>query len=455
MKKEPKLIPARLKIARKMAGLSLEDLSRKIGGQVTRQALSKYEQGRMSPSPWVLSKLEEVLDLKPRYDETPFVASRKEIAAEYGDFKNESADFTERANATRRYDENNRPSSDLSNESEYRSNDIICKSSVMPPRSSNRMPDQRNFLRQMDSRSFINADSEPAMPAVQIRPLTPLVSNTISYLEFRRSAPLPKKKEEALKQIALEYLARYEDLERILGNVISFKNPIPDAGARTVEEIEKAAGEVRNRWNLGLAPIGNLLELLEGNGIKVFEIRGMEGTEDFDGLAARSAQGFVIALNMDRPADRIRFTAAHELAHILCRFDGAGEKERLCHVFAGALLLPRAALERELVHRRQKLTLWELGAIKQKYGISLQAIMHRACDLELITPHHLRDFMTAVKYNGWSIDEPVVYRGKEEAVRFKRLLNYAVAERILGMDQAAAFAGTSVSKFKREVGTMI
>ena len=51
----------RLRAARKMAGLSLEDLAGKLGGRVTKQALSKSETGRMMPSPEVLERLDEVL----------------------------------------------------------------------------------------------------------------------------------------------------------------------------------------------------------------------------------------------------------------------------------------------------------------------------------------------------------------------------------------------------------
>ncbi|NTV82284.1 MAG: helix-turn-helix transcriptional regulator, partial [Candidatus Aminicenantes bacterium] len=43
----------RLRAARKMAGMSMEDLAAKLGGRVTKQAISKYEKGRMMPSPEV------------------------------------------------------------------------------------------------------------------------------------------------------------------------------------------------------------------------------------------------------------------------------------------------------------------------------------------------------------------------------------------------------------------
>src|SRR5512137_913406 len=53
----------RLRAARKMAGLSMEDLSAKLGGLVTKQAIGKYETGQMMPSPEVLEKLVEVLNI--------------------------------------------------------------------------------------------------------------------------------------------------------------------------------------------------------------------------------------------------------------------------------------------------------------------------------------------------------------------------------------------------------
>ena len=57
----------RLKSARKMAGLSLAGLAEKTGNKVTRQALNKYEMGKMNPSSEVLTALSRALDLKPDY----------------------------------------------------------------------------------------------------------------------------------------------------------------------------------------------------------------------------------------------------------------------------------------------------------------------------------------------------------------------------------------------------
>ena len=58
----------RLASARKMAGISLQELSALLGeGGVTRQALNKYEQGKMKPESKVLTALAKALNIKVDY----------------------------------------------------------------------------------------------------------------------------------------------------------------------------------------------------------------------------------------------------------------------------------------------------------------------------------------------------------------------------------------------------
>jgi len=59
--------PLRLKQARQRLGLSLRELSEKLGQAVSHVALAKYEQGEMKPSGDVLAKLCDALDRSPDY----------------------------------------------------------------------------------------------------------------------------------------------------------------------------------------------------------------------------------------------------------------------------------------------------------------------------------------------------------------------------------------------------
>lgn len=58
------MISQRLKQLRQARGLSLQSLAAAMGGIVTKQALSKYEQGKARPSPVVLNKIAETLSVK-------------------------------------------------------------------------------------------------------------------------------------------------------------------------------------------------------------------------------------------------------------------------------------------------------------------------------------------------------------------------------------------------------
>src|SRR5829696_1197216 len=61
------IFSTRLKLARKMAGMSLQDLSNALVNKVTKQALNKYEQGLMNPTSQVLISISKVLNVKPDY----------------------------------------------------------------------------------------------------------------------------------------------------------------------------------------------------------------------------------------------------------------------------------------------------------------------------------------------------------------------------------------------------
>ncbi|MDD5703788.1 MAG: helix-turn-helix transcriptional regulator, partial [Dehalococcoidales bacterium] len=64
-----------LRLARR---LSLESLAAKMGGVVTRQALSKYELDKANPSPYILNKLAEALDTR-----TSYLLTEPEVTVEF------------------------------------------------------------------------------------------------------------------------------------------------------------------------------------------------------------------------------------------------------------------------------------------------------------------------------------------------------------------------------------
>jgi len=299
---------------------------------------------------------------------------------------------------------------------------------------------------------------------VSVRPaaeISPLAARRARYLvawesdaalneiRFREGGRLSAKTESALKYRIADHLQRYLEVETLLGSAAPFKNPVASRPARSTGEVEAVASEVRSRWELGTGPIVNLLAVLEDRGIKVYEARGIA---DFDGLSGKFGPVPFIAVSLDAPADRVRFTAAHELGHVLCGFADDEGPEGKCHAFGAAFLLPKAALEKTFTASRRKVTLGELGEIKETFGVSIQAIMCRAHGLGFITDRQLRSFRETIKAKGWIVEEPVAYTGKERATRFRRLLHYAVAADILDPERAAELAGVPVEELRKEIG---
>ena len=274
----------------------------------------------------------------------------------------------------------------------------------------------------------------------------------ITHLEFRKKSKLTRTEEKQMEYQAIDFLEKYRELEELLNIVPSFSNPVAKRRIFNQEDIERAAHNIRDAWDLGKGPISELTELLEDQGIKIFEVKA---SSDFDGLSGFADEGKVPFIAIYNGEDRVRrrFTLAHELAHLLLDFSRHDDKprERLCHAFAGSLLLPEEVIRDELGGNRRKITEWELKKLKGIYGISMQAIMARALNLGIISESAFKQFRIYVSKHGWRKHEPGNYSGEEKANRFKQLVLQAAAEQVISYSKAAEFLNLSLSEFEREV----
>ncbi|MBF0227417.1 MAG: helix-turn-helix domain-containing protein [Desulfobacterales bacterium] len=275
---------------------------------------------------------------------------------------------------------------------------------------------------------------------------------SITGIEFRKKSNLSKKKADQIKFQTINFLEKYLEIEDILNIKSSFINPVTNNRIKNYQDIERAAVEIREKWDIGKGPLPHLVELLEDKGFKIFEV---ENTERFDGLSC-FVEGMmipVICIFADSDMVRKRFTIAHEIGHLLLDFsDGMEEShEKLCHAFAGALLLPQEMMREELGTNRNKITEWELKKLKGIFGVSMQAIMARAFYLKIISDNTYKSFNIYINKNGWRKNEPGEYEGKEKANRFKQIVLHAAAEQIISFSKAAELLNMSLSEFEREV----
>ena len=66
------IVAKRIKSARTLAGLSLRELSEKLNGLVSYNAISKYEKALMMPDSKILIQMAHAMNVKPDYFFRPF-----------------------------------------------------------------------------------------------------------------------------------------------------------------------------------------------------------------------------------------------------------------------------------------------------------------------------------------------------------------------------------------------
>lgn len=344
------IIAKRIKSARTLAGLSLRELSAKMNGVVSHNAITKYEKGLMMPDSRVLLALANALNVKVDYFFRPYTIE-------------------------------------------------------------------------------------------------------IDNIEFRKKSKLLEKEVKSIKEEAIDTISRYIELEQFLNLGSTFENPIQQIQINNGDDVENAVNALLNSWKIGFNALPNVIEMLEDKEIKVIELNA---NENFDGLSGWSNNKIpVIVINRNYPVERKRFTALHELGHLLLNFNEnleSKEKERLCHRFAGAMLMPKDTFLEELGQNRRDVSIPELIVIKETYGISIQSLMARAKNLGVITEAYYIEFRIWVNKNENNKKEIGFgsYIGREQSTRFKKLLYRAASEEVISMSKAANLANQKLAAFRDE-----
>lgn len=270
----------------------------------------------------------------------------------------------------------------------------------------------------------------------------------ITEIEFRKKAKLTQRELKSIKLTVKDEVERYLELEGYLDAQVSWRNPLAGRRISVPIDIEWAVALLQDEWDLGSNALPNITVMLEERGIKVVEIEASQAFDGFSGWGNSSIP--IIVVNNTFTVERKRFTLLHELAHLVLEFDERHEprqRESLCHRFAGAMLLPEGVALRTLGPMRASLTMLELVALKEQCGISIQAIMARAKDLQIIGGETYVRFRKRVNTDpNLKLEHGYgAYRGTESPQRFNQLLCRAASERIVSISKAASLAGMRVA----------
>ena len=336
----------RLKSAREMKGLSMADLAGEMQDIVSRQAIYKYEAGKMLPDSTVLIKLAEVLGVNVDYLFRPF-------------------------------------------------------------------------------------------------------SIALSGIEFRKKAKMSEKARKSIQQQVMDHVERYFEIEDIAGIKRDVSSIRMDGIVRTREDAIKIAQKLREDWELGGDGITDVISLLEDKGIKVIEFNT---TNDFDGLSGTAGDDIVIVLNSNiSPTERKRFTALHELGHLIMKFDESVDdktKEKLCHAFASEFLIPSKVFKRILGDiSKSALNMVAFAEIQHNFGVSIDALIRKAEDESMIAGNRYKSYH--IRKNTNPAFKQYVEKTRiepETPNRFVSLVYDAYSKSLISVSKAAALLNVPVNE---------
>lgn len=270
----------------------------------------------------------------------------------------------------------------------------------------------------------------------------------VDKVEFRKKSGFTDKMANAVKERVREELERYLEIEQIAGSQVLFS--LPRKEVCTPEQAKEFAGEIRQMLALGNDGISNVIEVLEDNGIKVIEIAE---NEIFDGLSGYANETIpLIVVNGNFLSERKRFTALHELGHLLLDTPADmthKEVENLCNAFASEMLLPTVVLKSKLGNVRHDISLSELTDIQRQFGISIDDIMASLQEVGVISDKRYSVFQK--KKNSMPDFKALVEESRvelERSGRFARMVYRALADEAISFSKAAVLLNTSVDKIK-------
>jgi Zn-dependent peptidase ImmA (M78 family)/DNA-binding XRE family transcriptional regulator len=186
----------------------------------------------------------------------------------------------------------------------------------------------------------------------------------------------------------------------------------PDFRRVTKEQIEKWAEQLRESWQLGSAPIANLTQTLETQGILVW--RTLINAETLDAFSEFREPHPVIVLSSEKENYfRSRTDAAHELGHLVMH--RAVERKALtkaadfklleeqANYFAATFLLPAEAFQREL----WGVSLDTFRSLKPRWNVSMGLQIMRCRHLGLLSDEQEKRLWINRSRRGWHRREPL------------------------------------------------
>ncbi|WP_411954220.1 ImmA/IrrE family metallo-endopeptidase [Alkalibacillus sp. S2W] len=166
---------------------------------------------------------------------------------------------------------------------------------------------------------------------------------------------------------------------------------------KLVNRAKVRAHTMRNQLGLGDEPIHDIFQLLEQEGVFVFQ---KTLSQHPSAMFMRSQNEHIVIINSAKSLGHQHFSVAHEYSHYLFDQELAGgvclvnfyqqnyEKEQLADLFATYFLMPEEGLLKHLAKQNpsyeQHIRLQDVLALQQHFKVSWAAMLWRLLNLNLI-----------------------------------------------------------------------
>jgi len=224
------------------------------------------------------------------------------------------------------------------------------------------------------------------------------------FRSLRKSSAAQRRRARSLAHLVHD-LAVAPSGDRVLAQLSLPRIPLDTLDVESAL-IAQAARAVRSAWGLAAGPVPNVVAVLEQHGVLVLRLP-LDAAE-VDAFSLPFPDRPVVVLGDDKgDRARSRFDAAHELGHLVMHGEsvwGVKEVETQAHKFAAEFLMPAADIRAELPSRAD----WaHLFALKQRWHVSIAALLMRAKDLGVMSSAAYTTAMKGLSARGWRRTEPI------------------------------------------------
>ena len=207
-----------------------------------------------------------------------------------------------------------------------------------------------------------------------------------------------------LDSVVAELNVRVMHIRRLLeGADVAHTNDLPKLDIEDYGDAAKIAAVVRAHWRIPRGPIKDVTLYAEKAGVLVAH-SALNGASISGVTFATPGLPPLIVLNSDQPADRMRFTLAHELGHLIMHRFPNPKMEEEANAFASAFLLPSADIRPHFVGRKIELSL--LASLKPEWRVSMGALLMAASNLGFLTENQKQYLWKQMSARGYRLREP-------------------------------------------------